>query len=54
MKARKRNKSTKTLKRGKKLEKTKTLLTIPLTETYVSNIPASGHGQDPPPPPPNK
>jgi hypothetical protein len=51
MKARKRNKSTKTLKRGKKLEKTKTLLTIPLTDVHITGNQTGGH--EPPPPPPN-
>jgi len=53
MKARKRNKSTKTLKRGKKLEKTKTLLTMQLSDVYIKGI-QTGGGHEPPPPPPNQ
>ena len=48
MKAQKRKKAAKSLKRGKALEKKRPLLTVPLTEVYVSGHSLSSGGSRPP------
>jgi hypothetical protein len=54
MRAQKGKKSTKSLKHAKAIQKKKPLLTITLKEVYVTHVPMSGGGSEPPTTPPTK